>query len=60
MSNANVPLVIDSFRTQMNLDTEDVKAQMSPDFIIDRISCKRAINSKNPGAKTTEVLISKI
>jgi DNA adenine methylase len=70
MSNANVPLVIDSFRAQMSPDTGGVKAQMSLDikdvkgqsqgFIIDRISCKRAINSKNPGAKTTEVLISKI
>ncbi len=69
MSNTDVPLVIDSFRAQMCLDIKNVKLCIKPDtggvkeqsqgFIIDRISCKRAINSKNPGAKTTEVLISK-
>jgi len=47
MSNSNVPLVIDTFRSHSS-------------FNIETISCKRSINSKNPGAKTLEVLISKI
>jgi DNA adenine methylase len=45
MSNANVPLVIDSFTVRM-------------DHNIETISCKRSINAKNPGSKTLEVLIS--
>lgn len=48
MSNANVPLVNDAFRTQESSDAFNIKL----------ISCKRSINSKNPGAKTLEVLIS--
>ena len=43
MSNSNVELVTNSF-------PEDT-------FYIDKISCKRSINSKKPGSKTTEVLI---
>lgn len=41
MSNADVKLVRDNF----------------PGFKIESIDCKRAINSKNPGAKTKEVII---
>ncbi len=41
MSNADVKLVRDSF----------------PNFNIESIDCKRSINSKNPGAKTKEVII---
>ena len=41
MSNADVKLVRDNF----------------PGFKIESIDCKRSINSKNPGAKTKEVII---
>ena len=41
MSNADVPLVRDNF----------------PGYKIESIDCKRSINSKNPGAKTKEVII---
>jgi DNA adenine methylase len=41
MSNADVKLVRDNF----------------PNFKIESIDCKRSINSKNPGAKTKEVII---
>jgi DNA adenine methylase len=44
MSNANVPLI----REYFNEDIYDYKV----------ISCRRAINSKNPGAKTEEVVIT--
>jgi len=44
MSNANVPLV------REGLDEEDYDYKV--------ISCRRAINSKNPGAKTEEVVIT--
>jgi DNA adenine methylase len=44
MSNANVPLVIDSFK-----DTP---------YKIKTIVCKRSINSKKPNAKTREVIIT--
>ena len=44
MSNANVKLVRDN---------------LSPDnFKYDVVSCRRAINSKNPSAKTEEVIIT--
>jgi len=41
MSNADVKLVRDNY----------------PGFNIESIYCKRSINSKNPGAKTKEVII---
>ena len=41
MSNANVPLVTQSFEG----------------FLIQEIECRRAINSKNPASKTTEVFV---
>jgi hypothetical protein len=44
MSNANVQLV------RNNLSYED--------YIYDIISCRRAINSSNPAAKTDEVIIT--
>jgi len=44
MSNANVQLVRD------NLSPDDYKYEV--------VSCRRAINSKNPGAKTDEVIIT--
>jgi DNA adenine methylase len=44
MSNSNVTLVRD------NLPPEDYKYEV--------VSCRRAINSKNPGAKTEEVIIT--
>jgi DNA adenine methylase len=43
MSNAYVDLVKEHFKTD--------KYELYP------IECKRSINSKNPGAKTTEVII---
>jgi DNA adenine methylase len=43
MSNANVSTVIDSFCNQ--------------EFDIDVLECRRAINSKKPQSKTTEVLV---
>tara|TARA_B100000214_G_scaffold366796_1_gene336196 strand:+ start:729 stop:1883 length:1155 start_codon:yes stop_codon:yes gene_type:complete len=43
MSNANVKLIRD------NLSPDDYKYEV--------VSCRRAINSKNPGAKTEEVII---
>ncbi len=42
MSNANVDLVINSFEN----------------YNIEKIQCRRAINSKKPGSKTTEVIIT--
>jgi DNA adenine methylase len=42
MSNSNVHLVTDTFKN---------------DFIIETITCKRSINSKDPSKKTKEVLI---
>ena len=45
MSNSNVPLVRESFSDDM--------------YRTDVIRCRRSINSKNPGAKTDEVLIMK-
>ena len=42
MSNSNVPLVTKTFE----------------DYEITRIEARRAIHSKNPGSKTTEVIIS--
>ena len=42
MSNSNVPLVTKTFE----------------DYEIITIEARRAINSKNPGSKTTEVIIS--
>ena len=44
MSNAAVPLVMDSF--------------LAPMFTTKIITCRRAIHSKEPGAKTNEVLIT--
>lgn len=44
MSNANVKLIRD------NLSPDDYKYEV--------VSCRRAINSKNPGAKTEEVIIT--
>ena len=44
MSNAKVPLILETF------DKDEYN-------IVD-IECRRAIHSKNPGSKTTEVLIS--
>jgi DNA adenine methylase len=44
MSNADVPLVRESFP--------------EPNYITKIVSCRRAINSKSPGAKTNEVLIT--
>ena len=44
MSNSNVPLVNNNFSSET--------------FMVKTILCKRSINSKNPGAKTLEVLIS--
>ena len=44
MSNANVKLIRD------NLSPDDYKYEV--------VSCRRAINSKNPGAKTDEVIIT--
>lgn len=44
MSNSTAPAVLDAF-------SEDI-------FDIEHIECRRAINSKNPAAKTIEVLIS--
>ena len=44
MSNANVKLIRD------NLSPNDYKYEV--------VSCRRAINSKNPGAKTEEVIIT--
>jgi DNA adenine methylase len=46
MSNACVDLVKDNFKTD--------KYELHP------IECKRSINSKNPGAKTTEVIIKNL
>jgi DNA adenine methylase len=46
MSNSNTPLVLDSF-------SEDV-------YDVRIVSCPRAINSKNPGSKTNEVIIKNI
>ena len=43
LSNADVPLVRDNFN--------------NPIYYINSILCKRAINSKNPNAKTNEVII---
>ena len=42
MSNSNVPLITKTFE----------------DYEITKIEARRAINSKNPGSKTTEVIIS--
>ena len=42
MSNANVKLVVDSFK----------------DFTIDVVETKRAIHSKKPGTKALEVIIT--
>jgi len=44
MSNANVQLIRD------NLSPDDYKYEV--------VSCRRAINSKNPGAKTEEVIVT--
>lgn len=44
MSNSNASLVNSNFSPEI--------------FNVKTISCKRSINSKNPGAKTLEVLIS--
>jgi len=46
MSNADVPLVI--------------KAFSAPAFTTKRISCRRAIHSKRPNSRTSEVLIQKV
>lgn len=43
MSNALAPIIEEAFPTTT--------------YLIDRIECRRAINSKNPGATATEVLI---
>jgi DNA adenine methylase len=44
LSNADVPLVRDNFTSEQ--------------YVISQILCKRSINSKNPDAKTNEVIIS--
>ena len=44
MSNANVPLI----KEHLSVD----------DFNYEVVSCRRAINSNNPGAKTEEVIIT--
>jgi DNA adenine methylase len=44
LSNADVPLVRDNFTSEQ--------------YVILQILCKRSINSKNPDAKTNEVIIS--
>ena len=43
LSNSNIPLVTDAF---------------PPPFITSRVSCRRAIHSKNPNARVDEVLIT--
>jgi DNA adenine methylase len=43
LSNADVPLVNSNFS--------------NPEYTTERIECRRACNSKNPGAKTSEVII---
>jgi DNA adenine methylase len=45
MSNSDTSLIYESFNEN--------------DFVIEKIECKRSINSKNPGAKTLETLIFK-
>lgn len=49
MSNAKVRLVTETFLVKMNTAKADYKC--------DDIIARRAINSKNPGAKSTEVII---
>ena len=41
-----------------NADVELVNSNFSnPEYTTERIECRRACNSKNPGAKTSEVII---
>ena len=46
MSNSAVPVVIDAFKGEM--------------WHTNIIKCRRASNSKNPGATTNEVIISNV
>lgn len=46
MSNSYVPVVKQSFPENL--------------FVINLVECKRSINSKNPGSKTTEVIITPV
>jgi|TARA_B110000259_G_C14006669_1_gene398123 DNA adenine methylase len=43
MSNSDVPLTRNTFK--------------EPEYTVDTISCKRSINSKKPGSKTSEIII---
>ena len=51
MSNADVPLIRKHLPEAKNKDNQD-------SFIYEVVSCRRAINSKNPGAKTNEVILT--
>lgn len=46
MSNSSAPAVLEAFPEER--------------FVVERIECRRAINSKDPAAKTIEVLISRL